>query len=678
MTEGKNKLLYGRYQIIQELGRGGFGVTYLATDTLSNVLCAIKKLDPLNADIETAKRFFHREVNILNTLQTNQQVPKFFDYIEEEGNYYIVEEYIEGKSLAELIGQQWTEQTVINFIQQILSVLAYLHAKNIIHRDIKPSNLIIRKGDNKFILIDFGSVKKLENKYPSHQSPPTQTMIGTPGYAPPEQMSGKPRFNSDIYSLGLTAIQLLTGMHPRELRRDEQDNIVWPSNCDIDDSLAAILTKMVYTSPERRYHSVDNVFEDLNNTKVSPAPTQPPTYYPFNNTFSTRQLVTRFRVVKLWHIPVLLAALALILVGVENFNPFLRPLYYSYQGNNLLDEHRAEAALDQFNNLKEIQPNSAEAWRGRGDALFILGRDSAALESYNKAISLQPKDKRILMKTFINKGKVLYKQQRYQEALDTYEQALKIDNNNAEALSGKGLSLLALGQKKEALENLEQVKQLKPDDPRIWQEIGFAIEQSQGRQAAKPYFEEALWSYNDLINTIKRKNPIIWTDRGSILLKLNRPQDALNSYEEALKIDSNFYEALIGKGNALNLLGQPSKALFAFKQASEIRPQDYLVWFNQGILLTQTLRNHEEGLKAFEQTTILKDDFSPAWVGKALALLELQRYKEALVAIDKAKDLQPQDPDVWDIRGDILKELGKPAEAANSYNQAEKLRSAMP
>ncbi|MCX7594667.1 MAG: tetratricopeptide repeat protein, partial [Fischerella sp.] len=433
----------------------------------------------------------------------------------------------------------------------------------------------------------------------------------------------------------------------------------------------------VYTSPERRYHSVDRVFEDLNNTKVSSAPTQPPTYYPFIHTFNTRQLLTKLRVVKPWHIPVVLASLAIILVGVENFHPFLRPLYYSYQGNSLLDEHRAEAALDQFNHLKEIQPNSAEAWRGRGDALFILGRDSAALESYNKAISLQPKDKRILIKTFINKGKVLYKQQRYQEALDTYEQALAVDNDSAEALSGKGLSLLALGQKKEALEYLEQLKQLKPDDPRIWQEIGFAIEQSQGRQAAKSYFEEALWSYNDLIK-IKRKNPIIWTDRGSILLKLNRPQDALNSYEEALKIDSNFYEALIGKGNALNLLGQPSKALFAFKQASEVRPQDYLVWFNQGILLTQTLRNHEEGLKAFEQTIILKDDFSPAWVGKGLALLELKRYKEALVAIDKAKDLQPQDPDVWDIRGDILKELGKPAEAANSYNQAEKLRSAIP
>ncbi|MBD2431898.1 MULTISPECIES: serine/threonine-protein kinase [Fischerella] len=672
MTEGNNKLLCGRYQIIQELGRGGFGVTYLATDTFSNVLCAIKKLDPLNADLETAKRFFHREVNILNTLQTNQQVPKFFDYLEENNNYYIVEEYIEGTSLADLVGQKWSEQTVVNFLQQILSVLAYLHAKNIIHRDVKPSNLIIRKGDKRFVLIDFGSVKKLEKQYPSFQSSVTQTMIGTPGYAPSEQMAGRPRFNSDIYALGLTAIQLLTGMHPRELRWDEKDNILLPSDIQIDDSLAVVLTKMVHNNPDQRYQSVEAVTEDLNKTKISSPPTQPPTYYTANR----RGVLANLRFLGIWQIPIVLILLAGIIACVEFIHPFIRPAYYLHEANNLLDERKGDAALEKLNYLKEIQPNSPEVWKGRGDALFILGRDFAALQSYNRAIFLQPKDQKILVKILINKGKVLYKQQNYQEALDIYEKALKSDNNNPEALSGKSLSLLALGQKQEALQYLDQLKQIRPDDPRIWQEIGFAIEQSQGRQAAKEYFQEALSSYDDILR-VKKNNPIYWTDRGSILLKLNRPQDALDSYEQALKLDNNFYEALIGKGNALNLLGKPSEALFAFRQASEVRPQDYLVWFNQAILLTQTLRNHEEAIKAFDRTIALKDDFHPAWVGKALALLELKRPQEALEAIEKAKDLQPKDPDIWDIRGEILKELGKQQEANNSYYQAERLRGGM-
>ncbi|MFB2769097.1 tetratricopeptide repeat protein [Pelatocladus sp. BLCC-F211] len=673
MTEGNNNLLCGRYQIIQELGRGGFGVTYLATDTSSNILCAIKKLDPLNADLETAKRFFHREVNILNTLQTNQQVPKFFDYLEEDNNYYIVEEYIEGTSLAELVHQKWPEYTVVNFLQQILSVLAYLHAKNIIHRDVKPSNLIIRKGDNRFVLIDFGSVKKLDSQYPSYQSSITQTMIGTPGYAPSEQMAGRPRFNSDIYALGLTAIQLLTGMHPRELRWDEKDNIILPSDINIDASLSAILAKMVYNNPDHRYQSVNTVIEDLNKTKISSPPTQPPTYYTSNH----REVLTNLRFLKIWQIPVVLILLAGIIASIEFFHPFIRPIYYLHEANTLLDERQGEAALDKFNFLKQLQPNSPEVWKGRGDALFLLGRDFAALQSYNRAIFLQPKDQKLLVKILINKGKVLYKQQNYQETLDIYEKALKIDENNPEALSGKSLSLLATGKKQEALQYLEQLKQIRPDDPRIWQEIGFAIEQSQGKPAAKEYFQEALSTYDDILRT-KNNNPIYWTDRGSILLKLNRPQDALDSYEKALNIDNNFYEALIGKGNALNVLGKPSEALFAFKQASKVRPQDYLVWFNQGILLTQTLRNHEEAIKAFDQTIALKEDFHPAWVGKALALLELKRYQEALVAIEKAKTLQPKDPDIWDIRGEILKGLGKQQEANNSYYQAEKLRGEMP
>jgi tetratricopeptide (TPR) repeat protein len=428
---------------------------------------------------------------------------------------------------------------------------------------------------------------------------------------------------------------------------------------------------MVHNNPDQRYQTVEAVIEDLNKTKISSPPTQPPTYYSSNR----RGVLANTRLIKTWQIPIVLILLAVIIACIEFIHPFIRPTYYLHEANNLLDERKGDAALDKFNYLKEIQPNSPEVWKGRGDTLFILGRDFAALQSYNKAISLQPKDQKLLVKILINKGKVLYKQGNYQEALNIYEKALKIDNN-PEALSGKSLSLLALGQKQEALQYLDQLKQIRPDDPRIWQEIGFAIEQSQGRQAAKEYFQEALSSYDDILK-VKKNNPIYWTDRGSILLKLSRPQDALDSYEQALKLDNNFYEALIGKGNALNLLGKPSEALFAFRQASKVRPQDYLVWFNQAILLTQTLRNHEEAIKAFDQTIALKDDFHPAWVGKALALLELKRSQEALEAIEKAKDLQPKDPDIWDIRGEILKELGKQQEANNSYFQAERLRGGM-
>lgn len=267
MTE---ELLGGRYEIIRELARGGFGVTYLARDTLStDPPCVVKKLNPQIADVEAAKRLFQREAHILNYLQQSQQIPKYINYVEECQNYYIVQEYIQGKSLDKLMDRRWSKEEVLNCLHEILSILKHLHQINIIHRDIKPSNIMRRDIDRKFVLIDFGAVKQL---YPTdsfrqsyNQQLPPHTMIGTPGYAPAEQLEGRPGLNSDIYGLGMTAIHLLTGIEPKNIRRDRQtDKIVFPEGIEIDDFLANILTKMVDPSPDRRYQSVVEVLESLN------------------------------------------------------------------------------------------------------------------------------------------------------------------------------------------------------------------------------------------------------------------------------------------------------------------------------------------------------------------------------------------------------------------------------
>lgn len=680
----QTELLGGRYQIVRELARGGFGITFIAKDTLSsNSTCVIKKLDPQNADIETAKILFQREAHILNYLQQNQQIPKFLNYFEEGQHFYLVQEYIEGKSLDKLLDKRWTELRVVSFLREILSILQCLHEVNILHRDIKPSNVIRRDKDNKFVLIDFGSVKQL---YPylssqsGQQELPAHTMIGTPGYAPAEQMAGRPGFNSDIYGLGMTAIQLLAGIHPRNLKRDKQDDVIWIEGVDIDESLATILTKMVYSSPERRYQSVDEVIENLNaiitvqqnHTFTNSSQSVPLTEHS-TPTFRTQSNKTRAPsrlLFKLWHIPILLTVLGAIVVGLEFIQPFFRPLYYSYQGNRLLDVRQPEAALEQFENLIEIIPNSAIAWKGRGDALLSIGRYSGALEAYNKAISIQSND----LKSLNNKGKVLYKLRRYKEALDTHEKVLELDSNNAEAWSGKGLAYIGLQQYQKASESFERLRQLRPDEPKIWYEVGLATEQLQGPQAAKEYYEEAIQSYNFFLKK-KPSDPIAWSDKGTVLLKLNRPDEALVSYQKALDIDSKFYEALLGKGNALLRIGKEKRqeALLAFNQASKIRPQDYEVWYNRGILLAQYFQDHEEALKSFEKVIQLRYDFSSAWVNKGLALLELKRDNEALVAFNKAKDLDPKNAYAWANRWYILNKLGKTEEARDSYNKAIEL-----
>jgi serine/threonine protein kinase len=624
------------------------------------LLCVVKKLNPQMADIETAKKLFQREVKILCALQENQQIPKYFNYIEEKGNYYLIQEYIKGKPLNLLLDEQWSQKKIVSFLRQILSILKFLHQKNIIHRDIKPSNIIEREKDGKFVLIDFGSVKQLDPRYSPSQNllPPSQTMtrIGTPGYCPPEQMEGKPGFNSDIYALGMTAIQFLTGKNPSDLARDIKYNLIWNDlTIDLNESLSAIVTKMVAYNPKERYQFVDNILRDLDNldkTQPSLSPVKP-----------TQKIKPA---IKLWYIPAALAALSIITVSVELIHPFIRPLYYSYQGNRLLDERQPEAAIAQFQNLTAIQPNSAPAWKGRGDALFSLGRYSGALEAYNKAISLQPND----IKSVINKGKVLYQlgKARYPEALNAYDNALKIDPNSAEAWSGKGLVYIGLGQNEKAYASFDKAQAIQPDEPGVWLEEGLAIESSDPK-VARESFEEALRCYNEKIER-KSNDAIALADRGFVLLKLNRPQEALDSYEKALAIDENFYEAWLGQGNALNLLGKPLDALVAFNRASQMRPGDYQVWYNRGILLAQYSKDQQEALKSFDKAIEIREDFYPAWMGKGLALMELKRYNEALAALDKAKALQPNDPSIWANRGDVLKSLARHKEAQDSYNKA--------
>ena len=680
----EEKLLYERYRVLGELGRGGFGVTFLAEDTkCNNSQCVIKRLNSEYAEVETAKRLFHREARILESLENSHQIPKFLDFFQTDNSYYLVEEFIDGIPLNKMLGGKWARKDVINFLRQILSILNFIHQQQIIHRDIKPSNIIQKTTDRKFVLIDFGAVKKLENnQHASLTQQGMQTKIITQGYSPPEQAEGNVWFCSDIYSLGVTAIQLLTGMHPTTLRRDQNDNVILP---DVDTWLASILKKMVYYQPEERYQYVSEVISDLTREETSPLIQQnlrSTQVAGMNSQMNTVDGNSNSFLKNRKPIPLALSAVAII-VGltstIELINPFIRPLYHLNKGNELLDKSQPDAALKEFDQLVKIQPYSVQGWQGRGDALLSLGRDLKALQFYNHAISLQPKDIKVLSKIYINKGKIEYNQGNYKEALSTYERVIDLNPNNPEGWSGKGLALIGLGKSQEASEAFATLKSKNPEEPRIWQEIGFAVEISKGQSEAKRYFEEALESYHDLISS-QPNNVIALTDRGSVFLKLRRPQEALDSFNQALAVDKNFYEALLGKGNTLDILGKPQEALSAFDEAIKVRSDDYQVWVNRGWLLLQKIKNPKEALISFNRAIQARETFHPAWLGKGLSLLDIEddsskkeRQQEALAAFDKAKELNDKDPYVWANRARILKELGKTQEARDSEQKAREL-----
>ncbi|MEO0354997.1 MAG: serine/threonine-protein kinase, partial [Cyanobacteria bacterium P01_A01_bin.3] len=203
-----------RYQILQSITKGGFGNTYLACDTLDpdRPKCVIKQLKLEQHDGEMAQaqeRFLRREARLLAQLGEHPQIPEFLDSFEADGGFYIVQTFLEGHSVQQLLqaGRRWSEDRTIEFLQHMLSVLQFIHDRGVIHRDIKPSNVILDANTRHFCLIDFGAAKQLIGQWGRRS-----TVIGSRGYSSPEQMQGYPRLNSDLYALGIVALEMLTGI----------------------------------------------------------------------------------------------------------------------------------------------------------------------------------------------------------------------------------------------------------------------------------------------------------------------------------------------------------------------------------------------------------------------------------------------------------------------------------
>jgi serine/threonine-protein kinase len=282
----KPTLLNNRYKLLGVLGGGGFGETFLAEDTQmpSGRRCVIKQLKPVvdNPQVyQLVQDRFQREAAILEELgDGSNQIPELYAYFIENGQFYLVQEYIEGYTLTQIVQQQglMSETSVKDILINILPILNYVHSKHMVHRDIKPDNILIRSFDGKPVLIDFGAVKETMGTVvtPSGNSS-RSIVIGTPGYMPMEQTAGRPVFASDIYSLGLTAIYLLTGKIPQQLATDPATGeILWrPHALNVSPSFAMVLDKAIQQSPRDRYLNARDMLAALQSGSTPVAPTVP-------------------------------------------------------------------------------------------------------------------------------------------------------------------------------------------------------------------------------------------------------------------------------------------------------------------------------------------------------------------------------------------------------------------
>ncbi|MEC4813022.1 MAG: CHASE2 domain-containing serine/threonine-protein kinase [Scytonema sp. PMC 1069.18] len=265
-------ILSGRYRVNRVLASGGFGCAYLAQDTHrpGSPFCVVKQLMPARRDtrfLQVARRLFDAEAEILETLGQHRQIPQLLAYFEENHEFYLVQEYIQGHQLSEElppIQRVQDELFVSEMLKGILEILAFVHEHRVIHRDIKPTNIIRRASDNQLVLIDFGAVKTMQ--LPTDEQTELATVaIGTRGYAPPEQFAGHPRLSSDIYAVGMIAIQAVTGLSPHDLQPNQDTGtVMWRHRAKVSEELVEILDKMVRYHFSDRYQSAADVLQDLN------------------------------------------------------------------------------------------------------------------------------------------------------------------------------------------------------------------------------------------------------------------------------------------------------------------------------------------------------------------------------------------------------------------------------
>ncbi|MEG5018951.1 MULTISPECIES: serine/threonine-protein kinase [unclassified Microcoleus] len=275
---GSKLLLRERYRAIKPLGRGGFGRTFLAIDQdkPSKPRCAIKQFFPLSqgtSSSEKAAELFNREAVRLDELGKHPQIPELLAHFQQERYQYLVQEFIEGQNLQEELARSgpFSESQILSLLKDLLPVLQFVHDRSVIHRDIKPPNIIRRRLSQtptiytyptltgELVLVDFGAAKLVEGLRE------TGTVIGSPEFVAPEQIRGQAVYASDLYSLGVTCIYLLTQISPFDLFDINQDAWVWRDflKVPIDPKLSRILDKMIESSLSRRYKSVAEVLKDL-------------------------------------------------------------------------------------------------------------------------------------------------------------------------------------------------------------------------------------------------------------------------------------------------------------------------------------------------------------------------------------------------------------------------------
>jgi serine/threonine protein kinase len=471
-------LLQHRYQVIRELGEGGFGKTFEVSDAGTP-----KVLKVLLANYSKAVSLFQREAEVLKRLE-HAGIPK----VEPDGYFTelfgaaeplhcLVMEFIEGQNLQKWLSdnQPISEERAIDWLKQLAEILHQVHQQQYFHRDVKPSNIML-KPDGQLVLIDFGAVREVTETYLRKVEQKDVTGMISPGYTPQEQYDGQAEMKSDFFALGRTFVHLLTGQHPIDFYRDSQTGeLIWRDSApQVSESLADLIDFLMAPFPGLRPENTQAILDYLEAVeKGLPALGKKPVAVPPTSgqedrikTIPTASQTKSLAISKM--IKVMVGLAVLLPVGLLSW-PYLsssiaRELYdrgfesskagelgkaeFCYRLALLLDPNFAEihfslgklyekgSAFDQaeaeYQRSITIKPDFDKAYNNLGRLYILKKESSAAIITLKKGLELskEPEVKYALLK---NLGWALKEEAGYEEAKVYLQEAIALDGKRAPA-----------------------------------------------------------------------------------------------------------------------------------------------------------------------------------------------------------------------------------------------------
>nr|WP_299408238.1 serine/threonine-protein kinase [Acaryochloris sp. IP29b_bin.148] len=646
-----SSLLRKRYKVTKLLGRGGFGKTYLAYDTDKlNERCVVKQLAYYSTNVwqkQKAMQLFKGEAQQLQQLGTHPQIPALLGYFEEKGCLFLVQQFIEGKNLAQFLDDEGplSEKQVWQVLLSILPVLQFIHKRGVVHRDIKPDNIMHLSGSEQYILIDFGVAKSIPEIRMDHSG----TVLGSPGYAPFEQMhQGVATPSGDLFGLGASCFHLLSQTSPAALSTEHGYSwlVSWQDyvSQSLSPSLQRVLNRLLQKESALRYQSATLALADIRKSLPRQFQTARTTDLssPQTSTVSDpvqlHTLLTTTLVKSSFCRPIRLAFFPALKLRSASFRHWKRP--------------RMNGSLRVRIFLVLVLLG------GVGYALNLLFTPTSVPSQPTLTSSSHS------VEVHIAQGGQAFKQGNYHQALRDYKAALQLDPNNEMAHFYSGITKRRLKDLKGAMAHYTTALRLNPDFADAYNNRGLVKRQLGDELAAIADFTAAI--------RVNPQHAQAYNNRGTTYSEQGEKNTAIADYTQAIKLNSQSSEAYFNRGIVQSDLGNLKAAIADYTTALRLNPNYAQTYNNRGIVQSD-LGNLKAAIADYTAALRLNPNYAQAYNNRGIAQSDLGNLKAAIADYTAALRLNSQYSQAYNNRGMAKSQLGDKQGAIKDLQKAAEI-----